>query len=152
MRFPQIYSLQLLAVRAWSFLDTQVSLAPAHVSPSVHWLVGHTFDFLCKVCSNPTCARHSRLRIDGMLQFGGWHGERLGGEQGGRHGGWHGGQPKIIFFVLGGHVVAHGRRQGGRHGGRHRGRQKNILADMEFDMVADKEVAKLADMMAGHGG
>ena len=43
MRFPQIYSLQLLAVRAWSFLDTQVSLAPTHV----RWLVGHghTFEF-----------------------------------------------------------------------------------------------------------
>ena len=54
MRFPQIYSLQLLAVRAWSFLDTQVSLAPTHVSPSIHcgWL-----------------ARHSRLRIDGMLDI-----------------------------------------------------------------------------------
>ena len=30
--------------------------------------------------------------------------------------------------------------------------KKNILADMEFDMVADKEVANLANMMAGHGG
>ena len=29
---------------------------------------------------------------------------------------------------------------------------KKILADMEFDMVADKEVAKLTDMVAGHGG
>ena len=54
--------------------------------------VGHTSE----VCSNPTCARHSRLRIHGMLQFGG----RLG-EQGGRHGGWHGG------------------RRGGRHGSQH---------------------------------
>ena len=32
------------------------------------------------------------------------------------------------------------------------GLTKKILADMEFDMVADKEVAKLADMVAGHEG
>ena len=54
---------------------------------SVRPLVGHTFKFLSKVLSNPTSARHSRLRINGMLQFGGRHGERLGGELGGRHGG-----------------------------------------------------------------
>ena len=29
---------------------------------------------------------------------------------------------------------------------------KDILADKEFDIVADKVVAKLADMVAGHGG
>ena len=29
---------------------------------------------------------------------------------------------------------------------------KKILADMEFDMVAYKDLAKLADMVAGHGG
>ena len=29
--------------------------------------------------------------------------------------------------------------------------KKKILADMDLDMVADKEVDKLADMMAGHG-
>ena len=52
---------------------------------------------------------------------------------------------KIIFFVvLGWHVVAHG----GRHGGRQK--KKTILADMELDMVADKEV-DVADMLAGHG-
>ena len=28
---------------------------------------------------------------------------------------------------------------------------KKFLADMELDMVADKEVDKLADMVAGHG-
>ena len=32
------------------------------------------------------------------------------------------------------------------------GAAKRILADMEFDMVANKEVAKLADMVAGHEG
>ena len=39
-------------------------------------------------------------------------------------------------------------RQVGRHGSQHGGQTKNILADMEFDIVADKEVAKVA----GHGG
>ena len=29
--------------------------------------------------------------------------------------------------------------------------KKKILADMDLDMVADKEVDKLADMVAGHG-
>ena len=28
---------------------------------------------------------------------------------------------------------------------------EKFLADMELDMVADKEVDKLADMVAGHG-
>ena len=42
-----------------------------------------------------------------------------------------------IFFVLGWRVV-----DGGR--------QKKFLADMELDMVADKEVDKLADMVAGY--
>ena len=65
------------------FLDTQVSLAPNHVSPLVRWLVGHTFYFLSKVFSNPTCTRHSRLRINEMLQFGGQHSGRHGGEHGG---------------------------------------------------------------------
>ena len=51
---------------------------------------------------------------------------------------------KSHFFVLGWHVVAHG----GRHGGRQK--KKPILADMELDMVADKEV-DVADMLAGHG-
>ena len=32
------------------------------------------------------------------------------------------------------------------------GADKKILADMEVDMVADKEVAKLADTVTGHGG
>ena len=31
------------------------------------------------------------------------------------------------------------------------GADKKKLADMEFDMVTDKEVAKLSDMVAGHG-
>ena len=43
-------------------------------------------------------------------------------------------------------------RQVGRHGSQHGGQTKNILADMEFDMVAYKDLAKLADMVAGHGG
>ena len=34
------------------------------VRPSVGWLVGHTFEFLSKVSSNPTCVRHSRLEVD----------------------------------------------------------------------------------------
>ena len=30
---------------------------------SVRWSVGHTFEFLSKVCTNTTCTRHSRLRV-----------------------------------------------------------------------------------------
>ena len=46
---------------------------------------------------------------------------------------------------LGWDVVAHDGQQGGRHGGRNGGQQKKyifilFLADMELDMVADKEV------------
>ena len=64
------------------------------------------------------------------------------------HNGRHGGRQKKI----GRHVVAHGGGQGGRHGRRHGGRQKeNKLADMELDMVANKEVKKVADVVAGHG-
>ena len=59
-------------------------------------LLGHEFRFsIVKIVINVSkvthCdkslghSRHSRLRIHGMLQFGGQHGERLGGEQGGRH-------------------------------------------------------------------
>ena len=54
------------------------------------------------------------------------------------------GADKKNVVVLGWHVVAHG----GRHGGRQK--KKTILADMELDMVADKEV-DVADMLAGHG-
>ena len=41
----------------------------------------------------------------------------------------------------------------GRHGERLGGEQveKKFLADIDLDMVADKEVDKLAEMMAGHG-
>ena len=75
----------------------------------------------------------------------GWHVVAHGGQQDGRHGGRHSGKQKNYFFVvLGWHVVAHG----GRHGGRQK--KKPILADMELDMVADKEV-DVADMLAGHG-
>ena len=54
-------------------------------------------------------------------------------------------EDKSSFFVLVWHVVAHSGWQGGRRGGRHGGRQKKkyfflFLADMELDMVADKEV------------
>ena len=59
-------------------------------------LLGHEFRFsIVKIVINVSkvthCdkslghSRHSRLRIHGMLQFDGQHGERLGGEQGGRH-------------------------------------------------------------------
>ena len=78
-------------------LDAQASLAP------VRWLVRHIFGL--KFFSNPTCVRHSRPRIHGMLQFG----ERVcrhGGGQGCRHGCRHAGQ------------------RGGRHGGRWDGRHR----------------------------
>ena len=40
----------------------------------------------------------------------------------------------------------HGGRQGGRHGGQQKKKKKKV-ADMELDMVAKKDVDKVADMV-----
>ena len=46
------------------FLDTQVSLAPTHVSPLVILL-----NFWVNFCSNPTCARHSSWLPNQMISL-----------------------------------------------------------------------------------
>ena len=50
-------------------------------------------------------------------------------------------------------MTAEKKKYVGQHGGRQGGRQKKErtkLADMELDMVADKEVVKVANMVVVH--